>query len=124
MSSKKRRDIRAGDSFTNGELYFMCWYPDAEQLCLAPDSLVFVGKNVEEPADDNEDRWYFQDTNSYCTKGVFTGIPATPSGSSAAISVHVYRLRAQELTQIVDCNGLRLEIARCIKRRGAARSRA
>jgi len=46
-------------------LYFMRWYPDQENqadqsgLCLVPDSVVFVGTNVD--GDEERDTWYFQD---------------------------------------------------------------
>jgi hypothetical protein len=100
----------------------MVWYADGDQLYLVPDSLVFVGKNAERSAsDDGDDRWYFQDTDSYCTKGMFTSIPPSPSGKSDEISVRVYRLRKDELTQVVDCEGLRAELAQCSERRSRAK---
>src|SRR5208337_1006792 len=68
-------DHPAPREFVVGGLYFMLWYPDQENqadqsgLFLVPDSVVFVGRNVD--GDEERDTWYFQDTKSYCAYGAY-----------------------------------------------------
>jgi hypothetical protein len=103
------------NEFKVGELYFMIWHADDSKRYLVPDSVVFLGKNLES---DHalEDAWYFQDTDSFCTRGPALG--STPlKSANAQPETRIYRLRSEELTQIVDSGGLVDELIRCSERR-------
>ena len=54
--------------FSVGGLYFMVRYGDVDELYIAADSMVFIGKNLE-GLDQGRDAWYFQDAHSYCEQG-------------------------------------------------------
>ncbi len=98
-----------------GELYFMLWYGDEAKRYLVPDSVVFIGKNLES---DNsaEDAWYFQDTDSFCVRGAYpSSMP--PSTKDEQPETRLYRLRHEELSEIVDSVGLAEELKRCSERR-------
>jgi hypothetical protein len=98
----------------------MLWYPDQENqadqsgLFLVPDSIVFVGRNVD--GDEDRDTWYFQDTKSYCDYGAY------PNNQSAGLGPddyygRLYALHEGDLSQIVDCQGLIDVMSQCIARR-------
>jgi len=106
------------DDFKVGELYFMIWHADDTKKYLVPDSVVFVGKNLEN-GHATEDAWYFQDTDSFCTRGAYMG--TTPlNATDEQPETRLYRLRYEELSQIVDSAGLAEELARCSTRRAQA----
>jgi hypothetical protein len=109
--------------FATDGLYFMIWFSDQENqsdqsgLFLIPDSLVFVGKNVD--GDEECDTWYFQDTKSFCAFGAY------PHNADAGLGPddyygRLYALHEEDLSQIVDCQGLIEVISQCITRRKTA----
>jgi len=113
-------DRQLSTEFAVGALYFMLWYPDQKNqnessgLFLIPDSLVFVGKNVDEI--EERDTWYFQDTKSYCAYGAY------PNNQSSGIESdeyygRLYALHEEDLIQIVDCQGLIDALTKCMERR-------
>jgi hypothetical protein len=106
------------DDFKVGELYFMIWHADDAKRYLVPDSVVFVGKNLESDQG-TEDAWYFQDTDSFCARGAHSGT-APPNANDEQPETRLYRLRYEELSQIVDSVGLAEELARCSARRAHA----
>ena len=103
------------NAFKVGELYFMIWHADDAKRYLVPDSVVFVGKNLESDQG-TEDAWYFQDTDSFCTRGAYSG-STPPNAKDEQPETRLYRLRYEELSQIVDSAGLAEELARCSARR-------
>ena len=130
------RDLRVGGSyrrqlscaadppepsdFVHGGLYFMLWYPDQQNqadqsgLFLVPDSVVFVGKNVD--SDEERDTWYFQDTKSFCAFGAY------PNNRTEGLEPdnyygRLYALNQEDLCQIADCQGLIDVLSKCIARR-------
>jgi hypothetical protein len=106
------------DDFKVGELYFMIWHADDAKKYLVPDSVVFVGKNLES-GQATEDAWYFQDTDSFCARGAYSG--TTPlNATDEQPETRLYRLRYEELSQIVDSVSLAEELARCSARRAQA----
>ena len=97
--------------FQIGELYFMVWYPDEAKRYIVPDSIVFAGTNLL--ADDiGPDTWYFQDSDSYCAHGLYKA-----GAEPTAANVRLYRLKTEDLYQVVDSKGLADELARCAERR-------
>lgn len=103
-------------NYVIGQIYYMVWYDDDQKLYLAPDTLIFVGKNLENLTD-NRDTWYFQDSHSYWHKGAFT---AEERSSMSEPDGNVYCLHEEDLFQIVDMDGLRAELEEC-KRRWAGK---
>lgn len=102
-------------NFRVGELYFMIWHPDAARKYLVPDSIVFLGKNLESDQA-SKDAWYFQDTDSFCTHGPAID-PKSPGPGPSQADSRVYRLLEEDLPQVVDSNGLAAELTRCAERR-------
>ena len=106
------------DQFVVGGLYFMTWYADqTDQSCqdglfLVPDSLVFIGKNLD--ADDDRETWYFQDTDSYCLLGAYPH-HSTPGRDQS--DARIYSLHEEDLYQVVDCQGLAKVLMDCQARR-------
>jgi len=106
--------------FALGGLYFMIWFPDQQNqrdqsgLFLVPDSLVFIGKNVD--GDEECNTWYFQDTKSFCAFGAY------PNNADAGLGPddyygRLYALHEEDLFQIADCEGLIDVVSQCIARR-------
>jgi hypothetical protein len=107
--------------FEVGGLFFMLWYPDqADQakqdgLFLVPDSIVFIGKNLEplEQDDDKGESWWFQDTESFCKIGPYPQHRDTLQEKGGRL----IRLYERDLYQVVDCNGLARVLSECTTRR-------
>jgi len=102
--------------FVVGGLYFMLWYADDKMLYLAPDSLVFLGKDLD-PEYREREAWYFQDSRSYFRHGAYPNVRVDePSTSNRSVG-ELTRLHESELDQIVDLDGLAAEILECKARR-------
>jgi hypothetical protein len=101
--------------FIVGELYFMVWHADDAKRYPVPDSVVFVGKNLESHQGTN-DGWYFQDADSFCARGKYSAT-ASQNASDEQPATRLYRLRFEELSQIVDSAGLAEELVRCAELR-------
>lgn len=104
--------------FVAGGLYFMFWYLDPERLCLQPDPLVFLGRNLSFEHEPSErDAWYFQDAPSYAELG--------PYSESSSVEVYSARgaylteLRAEDLFQVTTCDGLARRLLEIAKRERA-----
>lgn len=95
-------------SFSIGDVYFMVWYVDEKRHFPYVDTIVFLGTNID-PEYADGDRWYFQDTKSYCEFGAF---PNHRLGQG-----NVYELRESDLKQVVDVSGLVAELSECLARR-------
>jgi hypothetical protein len=93
-----------------GTSYFRIWYADDARLYLVPDSLIFVGRNIEER---NRDTWFFQDASSYLQLGAY---PNHSDCDDPELSARVYFLHEEDLYQIVDLQGLQLEAEECADR--------
>ncbi len=114
-------------NFDVGGLYFWIQYADHERLFLVPESVVFLGKNLE--ANLTEDMWYFQDSRSYCVYG-----PETYSEpfdkevteeefaeiASAKLPTTLVTLQRNNLYEVVDCEGLAKAASECALRRANA----
>lgn len=98
--------------FIIGHLYFMIWYADKNNLYLAPDPLIFIGKNLDLEIETAES-WYFQDPHSYCRYGSF---PHNDQTKSDEPDGHMVCLRGEELNQMVDTDGLVEELKKCNQR--------
>jgi hypothetical protein len=100
-------------------LYFMLWYPDQENqshqsgLFLVPDSVVFVGRNVD--GEEERDTWYFQDTRSFCAYGAYPNNEREGLGPDDYYG-RLYALHEEDLFQIVDCKGLIEAASECMAR--------
>jgi hypothetical protein len=101
-------------TFTIGGLYFMVQYSDPDFLFLVPTSLVFLGRNMI-TSEQHPDLWYFQDADSYCQSGSIK-----PSAGDIDERGILYALTADQLTQVVDCEGLSEVILECRNRRSKA----
>jgi len=114
-------------NFSVGGLYFWIRYADCERLLLVPESVVFLGKNLE--ANISEDTWYFQDSRSYYIYG-----PETYAASfdrevtekefvnlaSVSPPTALVTLQKNNPYQMVDCEGLARAALECAMRRAAA----
>jgi len=101
--------------FVVGGLYFMLWYADDERLYLAPDSLVFLGKDLD-PESGEREAWYFQDSRSYFRQGAYPNSRVDESAPDRVVG-ELTRLHESELDQIVDLDGLAAEVLECKARR-------
>lgn len=116
----RRHADSASQEFAIGELYFMLWYADQDDqadqsgLFLVPESLVFIGKNLE--GDEQIETWYFQDTKSYCAYGAYPNNAETGLGPDEYYG-RLHALHQDDLFQIVDCRGLMEALAECVERR-------
>lgn len=109
-------------NFRQGELYFILWYADAEMLYLSPDSIVFIGKDLD--PSQSEETWYFQDARSYCEAPPRDpASPILPVDQGEPVGT-IYRFHAVELSQITDLEGLAAEVEKCRERRKRANSPA
>jgi len=102
--------------FVSGGLYFMVWYADEGRRYLVPDSLVFIGRNLF-PDDYPDDRWFFQDSDSYCTTGRLLDRMSVEERDSGESHGRLVSLRENDLDQIVDLQGLIEELRECEARR-------
>ena len=123
MLNSKQRSI----NFSVGGLYFWIQYADCERLLLVPESVVFLGKNLE--ANTSEDTWYFQDSRSYYVYGPETysapfdrEITEKEFAKMTAVSpsTTLVTLQKNNLYQVVDCEGLARAALECAMRRAAA----
>lgn len=114
-------------NFSVGGLYFWIQYADHERLFLAPESIIFLGKNLERNLTD--DLWYFQDVKSYCIYGPetfsepfdreITEVEFTKiSGKTPPTTL--ITLPKVNLYQVVDCEGLSKAASECATRRDDA----
>ncbi len=94
--------------FEVGEIYFLITYADADSLFPVTRSVVFIGNNIEEDA---EDRWYFQDTSSYAEYGIYKNI------KNDVDLIEVHRLDENGLSLIFDLEGLCRDLQSCYARR-------
>jgi hypothetical protein len=111
--------------FVIGGLYFLIWYGDREvlspvnqalvnrRLFLAPESVIFIGREVEFERQERES-WYFQDTKSYCERGPN---PIVADAEEPVTEARIWCLHAGDLFQVIDPQGLAKEVLECLDRR-------
>jgi hypothetical protein len=94
------------------DIYFMIWYSDEHRLYPYFETVVFLGKNIEDGRKDH-DVWYFQDLESYWQAGAY---PRSPHGRIQEL--RVYRLGYEDLGlvtegpgRVVDADGLIVELS-------------
>lgn len=113
--------------FTVGGLYFWIRYADQEHHFLMPESIVFLGLNLEPNL--AEPLWYFQDAKSYCVYGPETFVEPFEREIDEAEFARFTRkmpptvitsLPEANLYQVVDCEGLARSASECAKRRASA----
>jgi hypothetical protein len=114
-------------TFEVGGLYFWLQYADGEDLFLVPESVVFLGTNLEPTG--TEDIWYFQDAKSYCVYGPETFSEAFDKEvsreefakvASESVPTTLVTLHRRDLCQVVDCEGLVKAASECAIRRSKA----
>jgi hypothetical protein len=110
--------------FVVGGLYFWIQYADRKRLFLVPESVVFLGKNLEPT--ETEDLWYFQDAQSYCFYGPetfsepFDEVTNEELGkiiASETLRTKLVTLPRDNLYQVADCEGLAKAASECAMRR-------
>jgi hypothetical protein len=74
-----------------GDIYFAIWFHDEERLYPYFETLVFVGKNIEDEHQDGE-FWYFQDLESYLQE-----LPQRKAPVDVAVEGRLYCMRRQDL---------------------------
>ncbi|GEM_PF-5287538 len=77
----------------------------------------FVERNLDTGLEG--ERWYFQDTRSYCKYGSYP-IDHVEGLAEDELVGQLVCLREQDLFQIVDCEGLAKVVLECAQRRRAA----
>jgi len=111
-------------NFEVGGLYFWIQYADRKQLLLVPESVVFLGKNLDSTKTD--DLWYFQDPRSYCFYGPetfsepFDKVTNEQLGKIIAgetLPTTLVILSRDDLRQVADCEGLARAASECAARR-------
>jgi hypothetical protein len=102
-------------SFIVGGLYFMINYSDPRLLFPTPMSMIFIGKNID--GEDGPNSWYFQDTDSYCSKGLFVNSRNINRKKDKA---RLYVVNDNQLHQVVDCGCLAEILLECRARRAKA----
>lgn len=115
------------NEFQIGELYFWIQYADRERLLLTPESIVFLGKNLNPTM--SGDWWHFQDAKSYCIYGPETYSEAFDKElteeefakiANKDLPTTLVNLQREDLYHVVDCHGLAKAASECAMRRSNA----
>ena len=99
-----------GIEYLKGHLYFMVSYSDESLKIPSVDPLVFIGKNIE---DDKEDKWYFQDAESFASLGAYPNL-SNKKGDKG--NVNIFSFRDIDLCHVKDPQGLADELNDCLNR--------
>lgn len=87
------------DDLIQGSCYFLVWYYDDDLRIPDIETYIFIGKNVLPSDKEDDERWYFQNPESYLKKGSFI---KTNDGSDCG----VFRTDQETLETIYDLEGL------------------
>lgn len=105
--------MQMADGFEIGKVYFAFGFLDNELKYPVITSLVYIGQNLE--GDEGRDYWFFQDIDSYSSKGGYTGggeaIDDMPSGAGECAG-KIYTYTTDSVGELLDLDGLIEELRR------------
>lgn len=99
-------------NLSEGWLYFMLSYTDGDSLFPVIDPMIYLGKNID--TEDPEDRWYFQDAESYALYGAY---PRLLQSHADNREVELYTFRDIDLIHVKDFQEICAELQECKRRR-------